>query len=59
MFTSSNPAMELCTLHFPSRQGGGKGADSSNFDTDMHIAHAFPELEDGVMQDNVAVGRTS
>ena len=51
--------MELFTLHFPSRQGGGKGADSSNFDTDMHIAHAFPELEDGVMQDNVTVGRTS
>ena len=40
-------------------QGGGKGVDSSIFDTDMYIAHGFPELEDGVMQDNVAVGRTS
>ena len=44
---------------FSFKAGRGEGADSSNFDTDMHIAHAFPELEDGVMQDNVAVGRTS
>ena len=35
MRTSSNPVMELFTLHFPSRQGGGKGADSSNLDTEV------------------------